>query len=392
MRRLAVDGAPPAFAEPRHVGAPNVANKARFLELAADAFDRGRLTNRGPYVDTFEAEVARLSGVDHCVSVCNATAGLQVLLRTVGAQDEVIVPSHTFVATAHAVRWLGMRPVFADVSRATHCLDPASVERAVTSRTSAILGVHLWGRVGDVDGLQRIADDHAIPLLFDAAHALGSRRQNVPITALGAASVVSFHATKFLNSFEGGAILTDDAALAAEARAMTNFGFTGRDSVRSLGTNAKMSEISAAMGLTQLETIDQSLETNRLRMASYARQLRDLPGLTVLEDPTDQDSNGQYVVVEIDANAFGCTRDTLLAALEAERVMARRYFWPGAHRMEPHRSEQPDVGRLLPVTEHIASMVLVLPTGPAMSLADVDLVCDIIGAIHKRAVAAPVPL
>lgn len=382
-RRLAVDGGAPAFAEPRYVGTPNIVNRGRFHELLDDALDRRWLTNRGPFVHRFEEMIAERAGVPHAITVTNATVGLELLLRAMDVDGEVIVPSYTFVATAHAVRWLGMRPVFADVDPTTHLIDPWSVRRVVTSRTRAILGVHLWGRAADDAGLRAVADDLGVPLVYDGAHALGSTTRSGPVLALGDAAVVSFHATKFLSSFEGGAVVTDDGDLAERIRRMSNFGFAGRDQVDWLGTNAKLSEVHAAMGIAQLEVIDETLAASHHRMELYAHHLRGIPGLRLLTDPPGVISNGQYIVVEVDAPSFGRSRDELVDALEAENVMARRYFWPCAHRMQPYLSEDPNAGLLLPETERLAGTVIVLPTGTAMSERDIEVVCQLLAQLAR---------
>jgi dTDP-4-amino-4,6-dideoxygalactose transaminase len=336
-------------------------------------------------VRRFEERVAEIAGVAHCVAVCNATIGLEIAIRALGMGGEVIVPSWTFVATAHALQWQEITPVFADVDPATHTLDIAAVERMITPRTSGIIGTHLFGRACDAAGLRAVADRHGLSLLFDAAHAFGVQTGSGPVGALGDAEVFSFHATKFLNTFEGGAVVTDDAELAERVRLMTNFGFQGRDNVTYLGTNGKMNEVSAAMGLVQLDHIDDTIARNRERYLAYELGLTGIPGIHLLRYAPDERSNYQYIVVEVDAHEAGTTRDDLLATLEAENVLARRYFHPGAHRMEPYRSLQPHAGLLLPETERLAAATLVLPTGLQTSVDDVAVIC---GVIERRVAQA----
>ena len=250
---LAIFGHSPLFPSLHHVGRPNVPDSARLLERIEGILERKWLTNNGPLVQEFERALSEMLDVRHCIATCNATVGLEVAIRALGLSGEVIVPSFTFVATAHALEWLRVTPVFCDVDPESHNLDPRKVEALITDRTTGILGVHLWGRPCDVASLDQIARRHNLTLFFDAAHALGCTLGGQHIGSLGFAEIFSFHATKFINSFEGGAIATNNDELANRIRLMINFGFVDFDKVESLGTNGKMSEVSAAMGLTSLE-------------------------------------------------------------------------------------------------------------------------------------------
>ena len=377
-------GGPPAFAEKLHVGRPNVGDRAQFMAQVERILDARWFTNYGPCVQELERRLAAYLGVRHCVTVCNATVGLEIASRALGLEGEVIVPSMTFVATAHALQWQQIKPVFCDIDPVTHCLDPLQVERLITPRTSGIVGVHLWGRACAVDELQAVADRHGLTLMFDAAHAFGCSYKGRMIGGFGRAEVFSFHATKFFNTFEGGAITTNDDALAAKLRLMTNFGFSGYDNVVHVGTNGKMNEVSAAMGLTSLAAIDGFIETNRLHHAQYMRRLGALPGIRLLPYDDSERSNRQYVVVEYTPSSGGPTRDMLIDLLWAENVMARRYFHPGCHRMEPYRTLFPDASGHLAITEAITDRLVILPTGTGVSEDDVASICDIIDLALAR--------
>jgi dTDP-4-amino-4,6-dideoxygalactose transaminase len=378
QHRLALFGAPPAFAERLHVGRPNIGNRGRLMERFNDLLDRRWLTNDGPYVLEFERAIAELLGVRNVVAMCNATVALEIAIRALGMTGEVIVPSFTFVATAHALQWQQITPVFCDVDRRTHNIDPGRVEELITPKTTGIIGVHLWGRPAAAAALGEIAARRKLQLLFDAAHAFGCTTGGRMIGALGDAEVFSFHATKFLNSGEGGAVTTDDDELASRMRLMRNFGFAGYDQVVYVGTNGKMSELSAAMGLTSLDAMDEFIAVNRANHAAYAEALDGIPGVTLLRYDDRERSNHQYVVVEVEEAESGLSRDELQQVLQAEQVMARRYFYPGAHRMEPYRSYFPQAGLVLPETERLTRRVLTLPTGTAVDGKIVRRICDVI--------------
>lgn len=215
---LAINGATPAFSKPLHVGRPNIGNREAFLARVNEILDSQWLTNNGPMVQEFERRIAERVGVRHCVAMCNATIALEIAIRALGLSGEVIVPSWTFVATAHALYWQGITPVFADIDPDTHNLVPDAVRRMITPRTSGIIGVHLWGRAAPIDELQAIADEHGLKLMFDAAHAFGSSYKGQSIGRFGACEVFSFHATKAFNTMEGGAVVTNDDELAEAMR------------------------------------------------------------------------------------------------------------------------------------------------------------------------------
>ena len=353
-----------------HVGRPNLGPREVFDEYVDRIYASNWLTNDGPLVRELETAVADRVGARHCVAMSNGTVALEIAIRALGLTGEVIVPSFTFVATAHALSWQGLTPVFADIDENTHCLDPRSVEAAISPRTTGIIGVHTWGRPAPVEGLQDVADRHGLTLMFDAAHAFDCTHGGRLVGGFGRAEVFSFHATKFFNTFEGGAIVTDDDDLAARARLMRNFGFAGYDNVVYPGTNGKMSEICAAMGLTNLAALDEVVVGNARTHAAYEEALRAIDGVhLVTPDPTEK-SNYQYVVAVIDAGTSA--RDRALELLHARDVLARRYFWPGVHRMPVYAGDALRVP--LPVTEHVADRVLVLPGGPSIADREVALV------------------
>jgi dTDP-4-amino-4,6-dideoxygalactose transaminase len=376
--QLAVFGGLPAFSEELHVGCPNIGDRGRLLERFNDILDARRLTNDGRFVREFEQRIAELVGVKHCVAICNGTVALEIAIRALGMKGEVILPSFTFIATAHALQWQGITPIFCDIEPGTHNLDPERVEQAITLRTTGIIGVHVWGLACAIETLSEIAARRGLKLLFDAAHAFGCSSKGQMIGSFGDAEVFSFHATKLVNSLEGGAVVTNNDDLAKKVRSMRNFGFTDYDKVSSIGTNAKMNEVSAAVGLTNIESMAEFIAVNRRNYEQYAAELAGLDGMTLLTGNKADEGTYQYIIFEIDERKTTLTRDQLIEILHAENVLARRYFFPGCHRMEPYRSSFPDAGPLLTETERLAGRVLALPTGTAIASKEIRGICDII--------------
>lgn len=370
--------AKPLFSEKLHVGRPNIGDRTQLFERINDLLDRRWLTNKGLYVTEFESAVASFLGVKHCIAMCNGTVALEIAIKALGLKGEVIVPSFTFVATAHALQWQEITPVFCDIDPVTHTIDPMCIENLITPKTTGIMGVHLWGRPCDTDRLAKIAEKHNLALLYDAAHAFAVSHNGKMIGNFGNAEVFSFHATKFMNTFEGGAVVTNDDEVASRIRLMKNFGFSGYDNVIHIGTNGKMTEICAAMGLTNLDSIDEFISVNKENYQCYERELSNLSGIKLIPYSSKEASNYQYIVLEVEESETGIRRDDLIKILHNENVMARRYFYPGCHNMEPYRSFFPNASLLLPETEKMSERVIVLPTGTSLSSSEIVKICSIL--------------
>lgn len=384
VSELGILGGKPLFAEPIHLGAPELPSRDELLPYIDDILARRWVTNNGKYVQELEQSLCDFLDVNNCIAVCNGTTALEIAIRAVGLRGEVILPSLTFIATAHALQWQGVRPVFCDVDPQTHCIEPDGIPGLLTDDTSGILGVHLWGTPCDVGTLAKIAADEDLVLLYDAAHAFGCSTNGTMIGNFGRAEIFSFHATKFFNTFEGGAIATNDDELAKRARLIRNFGFSGYDNVSLVGINGKMNEISAAAGLILLSKLPELLEHNRLVYRIYENILQGLEGVRFYFHQPVETNNCQYIVLEIDSSEAGFNRDVLLDALWAENIRARRYFYPGCHRMKPYRSSYPEAGPSLPITEALCERVICLPAGSSVLLKDAEQIAGLVRFIVEN--------
>ena len=384
---LAVFGEPPVFAVPQNVGFPIVEEdtRQRFHTLVDEAFARNHLTNDGPFLRQLETKIADLQRVEHCAAVSNGTAAQMLIMKAMNLQGEVILPSFTFVATVQACLWQNLTPVFCDISRDTLTIDPDKVEKLITPKTSAVIGVHLFGNFCDVDRLTTICRKHGIKLVFDAAHSFGCTLEETPVGGFGDAEFLSFHATKFFSTFEGGAVLTNDANLDHQIRSMRNFGFRSFDDVPSIGINAKMNEASAAMGLASLPAITGRIKRLKEIHGMYSKALEVIPGIDLLRVGDRETSNYHYVVVMVDKKKFGVSRDVLASVMWKENVFVRKYFHPGCHRMQFYREAFPDVTWTLPVTEDISDRVLCLPSNLENGEQDAFKIVTIFKIVNENA-------
>lgn len=384
---LAIYGGRPLFPEPLHVGRPNIGNRIQLNKRFNEILDNKWLTNNGPFVQEFERKIEQFLKVKHCIAVCNATIGLEITIKALNLTREVIVPSFTFIATAHSLKWQEITPIFCDIKPETHNIDPHKIEDLITPNTSGIIAVHIWGRPCAIESLTSIANENHLKLIFDAAHAFGCSYDGKMIGNFGDAEVFSFHATKFFNTFEGGAIVTNNDNLAEKIRLMKNFGFSGYDNVIHIGTNGKMNEFSAAMGLTGLENIQETIRTNYSNYKEYQKDLSEIPGIRLVTYNEKEKCNFQYIVLEIDNKITKISRDQILEILHKENILARKYFFPGCHNMEPYRSINPLAYKKVPETEKLIQKVLILPTGTSMNENRVKYVCNLIKFMIENAEA-----
>jgi dTDP-4-amino-4,6-dideoxygalactose transaminase len=340
----------------------------------------GTLTN-GPYVREFELRAAEYLGVRQCLAVASCTSGLMLLLRAAGLSGDVVVPSFTFAATAHAIAWNGLRPVFADVDPSTLTLAPDAVRRAMGVRTSAILATHIFGTPCEVEELQDIAARDGIRLFFDAAHAFGSLRRGVPVGRFGHAEVFSLSPTKVLVAGEGGIIATNDDTLAERCRVGRDYGNPGDYDCRFVGLNARMSEVHAAIALNSLSGLEERIVTRNALVELYRGALAHVPGISFLTIGQGDRSTYKDFTIMVDQDTFGLDADGLGGALAAVGIETRRYYSPPVHTMHAYRRLAGSNGSL-PVTEAVARRTLTLPLWVGMTEDHIARVADAIARIR----------
>lgn len=355
---------------------PGVADPARVAAEVDAALRSGVLTN-GPTVRRLERAAADYLGVRHVVAVSSCTAGLMLVLRCAELSGDVVVPSFTFAATAHAVAWNGLRPIFADVDPDTLTLDPAAVESVLGARTGAILATHVYGTPCDTEGLRALADANGIRLFFDAAHAFGSKRRGVCVGGSGDAEVFSMSPTKVLVAAEGGLISTDDDLLAERLRIARDYGNPGDYDCLFVGLNARLSELHAAVALASFEDLDARLDERNAIAGWYREALAHVPGIGFPAVPDGDRSTYKDLTILVDADGFGLDADALAQALAAAGIETRRYYSPPVHRMKAYAHLNGHVGPL-PETERASRRVLSLPLWCGMTSGDVARVADAI--------------
>ena len=380
----AVLGGKPAFPEGLPFARPAVPDPDTVMDDIRGILAGGLLTN-GPYVRELERRAAQYVGVKHCVAVSSCTSGLMLVLRSAGLTGDVVVPSFTFAATAHAVAWNGLRPVFADIDPLTLTLSPEAALRAVGVRTSAILATHTFGTPCDVEGLADVARRNGIRLFFDAAHAFGSWHGDTPVGGYGDAEVFSLSPTKVLVACEGGIIATNDDVLADRCRIGRDYGNPGDYDCLFVGLNARMSELHAAIALGSLEGLDDRVIRRNALAAQYREELGPIPGISFPGVPEGDRTTYKDFTIQVDPHAFGLQAGQLAEVLGEEGIETRRYYTPPVHRMRAYTSTAAANGSL-PVTDVVSSRVLTLPLWLGMTKAVVSRVVGAIARIHRSAI------
>jgi dTDP-4-amino-4,6-dideoxygalactose transaminase len=370
--------APDPHTERIPLARPSVPHPDRVAADVERILASGVLTN-GPFVRELERRAAEYLGVRHAVAVSSCTSGLMLVLRAAGLSGDVITPSFTFAATAHAVAWNGLRPVFADIDPETLTLSPHAALRALTVRTSAILATHIFGTPCDTEALREAARSHGIRLFYDAAHAFGSRRGDTPIGGFGDAEVFSLSPTKTLIAAEGGIIATNDDVLAERCRIGRDYANPGDYDCRFVGLNARMSELHAATALDSLEGLDERVDRRNAIAERYRQALGRVPGIGFAVVGDGDRSTFKDFTVLIDPAEFGRTASDLAEFLAGAGIETRRYYSPPVHQMQAYRSIAIPGADLL-YTEEAASRVISLPIWSEMSDAEVDRVARTVAA------------
>ena len=374
--------------KPIYVTQPELPPLEEFMPYLQKIWDSKVLTNAGPFHRMFEDALCQHLGVKHISLFTNATIALVTALQSLRVTGEVITTPYSFVATAHSLMWNGIKPVFVDVDPVTLNMDPARIEAAITPQTTAIMPIHCYGTPCDVDAIQRIADNYNLKVIYDAAHAFGVRRSEEgemrSILNHGDLSVLSFHATKVFNTFEGGAIICPDAKTKQRIDHLKNFGFVNETTVVATGINGKMSEFNAALGLLQLKHVDNAIARRGAIEDRYRQLLRDVPGVRMLTRSAGTTPNHSYLPVLLGPD-YALGRDGLYHRLREHDVMARRYFHPLISDFPMYRGLASADPAGLPVARRAADQVLCLPIYPSLEDEDVVRIADIIRSGAVRA-------
>jgi dTDP-4-amino-4,6-dideoxygalactose transaminase len=373
------------FPEPIHVTRPLLPPLDRVSARLAQVWDSKWLTNGGPQHEALEAALRRRLQVEHLSLFNNGTIALVAAVKALDLSGEVITTPFTFPATPHALSWSGITPVFADLDPERLTLAPAAVEASITSRTTAILGVHVYGVPCDVEALGAIARRHRLALVYDAAHAFGVRVNGTPIGCYGDATMFSFHATKLFHTAEGGAIVSRSEELRHRIERLKNFGIADQETVETVGLNGKMSELQAVLGLEVLECMDEELARRREVIATYRRVLADVRGVTFVPEPPGVESSRQYCVIRIDPAEFGCSRDEVHEALKRNNVFTRKYFYPLCSDYASYRGLPSAAPARLPVARRAVTEVLCLPLYGTLDLTTVQTIGELIAAEQRIA-------
>lgn len=363
--------------KPVFVTQPYLPPLEEFIPYLQQIWDNKILTNGGPMHQQLEAALCAYLGVEHIALFNNGTIALLTALQSLRITGEVITTPYSFVATAHSLLWNGIKPVFVDIDPQTLNLDPAKIEAAITPQTTAILPVHCYGNPCAVDQIKQIADTYNLRVIYDAAHAFAVNDEGGSILRHGDLSVLSFHATKVFNTFEGGAIICPDVLSKQRIDRLKNFGFVDELTVVAPGINGKMSEINAAFGLLQLQHIDKAMDRRSQIDTLYRTRLKAIKGIRCINTTNQMAANYSYFPILVEAG-YPLSRDQLYQRLKDHNIFARRYFYPLISEFAMYRGMPSAVRGNLPVASAIAEKVLCLPIYPALSDYDVECIADIV--------------
>ncbi len=358
--------------KPIYVTKPALPDLQDFLPYLEQIWETKILTNNGPFHKQLEKELADFLGVPYISLFANGTLALVTALQVLGISGEVITTPYSFVATSHSLLWNNIKPVFIDVEPEFCNLDPEKIEAAITSETSAILPVHVYGNPCKVDRIEEIAKKHGLKVIYDAAHAFGVNYKGQSICNYGDISILSFHATKVFNTMEGGAIICHDADTKKQIDFLKNFGFAGETTIMACGINSKMNEMQAALGLLQLKTHSTNNEKRKVIDHLYRQNLKGIKGISLLAEPENTVSNYAYFPIFVDEKEYGLSRDMLYEKLKENGIYGRRYFYPLISDFPMYKVyESANPAKLLKAKE-ASQRVICLPIYPDLELKEID--------------------
>ena len=336
------------------------------------------LTNNGPFHEQLERELCNYLGVKYISLFNNATTALLVGIKALDLTGEVITTPYSFVATAHSILWNRVTPVFVDIDPSTCNIDPDKIEKAITSNTSAILPVHVYGNPCETKKIKDIAEKYGLNVIYDAAHAFGVKKNGNSILNSGDLSILSFHATKVFNTFEGGAIVSHAEEMKEKIDDLKNFGIHDEVTVKGIGINGKLNEVQAAMGLLQLKYIDSAIEKRKKITEIYREGLKVINGISFLDDMEGVKHNYAYFPIFIKEDEFGMSPDEIYNKLKQQNIFGRRYFYPLISRFSAYKELSSATPINLPIAEKISKEVICLPIYPDLNHADVERIIEIL--------------
>ena len=360
------------------VTSPLLPNLDDFYEKLKEIWDSKWITNNGSFHKQLEKELAAYLKVPYLSLFTNGTLPLITALQALRITGEVITTPYSFVATTHALWWNGIKPVFVDIDPKTGNLDPEKIEAAITPKTTAIMPVHVYGNPCDTERIQEIADKYGLKVIYDAAHAFGVEVNGESILNAGDMSTLSFHATKVYNTIEGGAMVMPDEKTKKRIDYLKNFGFANEVTVVGPGINSKMDEMRSAYGLLNLKQVDAAIEARHQVAIKYREALRNVEGITFLDDIPGVKHNYAYFPIFVDAAQYGMTRDELYEKMKSKKVLGRRYFYPLISEFSTYRGLESAVPENLPNAHKMADSVICLPMHHALSDEDIQRTLDCI--------------
>lgn len=348
-----------------------------YVDEIRDLWDTHWLTNMGVKHKLFETKLKEYLNVSKLVLYTNGHLALEAAIAAFNLEGEVITTPFSFASSTHAIVRNGLKPVFCDINDQDYTIDHTLIEALINENTKAILPVHVYGNVCDVEHIQAIADKYGLKVIYDAAHCFGVEYNDEGIGCFGDATMFSFHATKVFNTIEGGAVTYKDELLTTKLNQVKNFGITGYETVASIGGNAKMSEFQAAMGICNLRHIDEAISKRAMLFTYYQEKLAKIPGIKMPIDQKGVKRNYNYLPVVFDG--YKATRDQIYDHLKKHDIFARKYFYPLINSLECYRDQYDD--RKTPIAKDVASKILTLPLYEDLAIEDVDRICHLIKTI-----------